>query len=283
MKQKHTLKKSIYLTLTACLFASLYSQAQAAIWQPPKHTLGVAAAYEFKPNSEVYEGSKLILNARTLLSQESDNLLGVTDAIIHWGFDDTNLEYASISVSPWVSLNKHANPTEALLKTNWEIVELGSMRYVTDDVLELKSYFELSFLRAGRMAQYNWSRTSPFTVNMGAQASIGWSLAESQNSDYSTVSNPFSGVYFTLALAHDTNGELYSTFRFVNGFSFSNPSRGHPTAREATVRGGYRINIKSNLIFNFYGEKRSFYFNEGGLPGLYRQSGAWAAEFIYNW
>ncbi len=85
-----------------------------------------------------------------------------------------------------------------------------------------------------------------------------------------------------LAWEHQRRGSIYVLARFVNGFSFSNPSRGHPTAREALVRIGYRKEFRNNLLLDVYGAKKSFYFDEGDLPGLYTYSRTITAELRYN-
>ena len=53
--------------------------------------------------------------------------------------------------------------------------------------------------------------------------------------------------------------------------------------REARVAFGYLKQMTDNLWLDIYGEKKSFYFDEGGLPGLYRMSRAVAADLSYRW
>jgi hypothetical protein len=77
---------------------------------------------------------------------------------------------------------------------------------------------------------------------------------------------------------HEKWGGVYALGRFVNGFSLSNPSRGHPTAREALVRNGYYKRFRNCLKFDLYWAKRSFYVDESGLPGLYTWVRTYAAE-----
>jgi hypothetical protein len=97
------------------------------------------------------------------------------------------------------------------------------------------------------------------------------------------VSNPFVGINFNLAWEHDRFGSVYLESRFINGFSFSNPSRGHPTVREARVAFGYLKQLTENFWLDIFGEKKSFYFDEGGLPGLYTMSRSVAADLAYRW
>jgi hypothetical protein len=96
------------------------------------------------------------------------------------------------------------------------------------------------------------------------------------------VSNPFAGLYFDLTWEHQRWGSIYVLGRFVNGFSFSNPSRGHPTVREGGVRSGYRKEFRNNLLLDVYSAKRSFYFDEEDLPGLYTWTRTYAAELRYS-
>ena len=91
------------------------------------------------------------------------------------------------------------------------------------------------------------------------------------------------GMAFNLAWNHDKWGTIYINNRFVNGLSFSNPSRGHPMVREAQVTFGYLKQLSGNLWLDIVGEKKSFYFDEGGLPGLYRMSRSVAASIRYHW
>lgn len=53
--------------------------------------------------------------------------------------------------------------------------------------------------------------------------------------------------------------------------------------REARVAFGYLKRLTDSLQLDIYGEKKSFYFDEGGLPGLYRMSRAVAADLSFHW
>ncbi len=284
------------LCVVLCLFSF---QLKAEIWQFHDNFIALAVAHETKTADEQYEGSKLIFKGQTIFKQEGGEipeessccvkslrpvyLYGLMDAQLKWGVDGTALEFVSVNFTPWAVKSLPMLYTSKNLHTQWELLELGATRYISDDALELESYLELSILRVGRMLAYNWSKQSPFTVYMGMQASTGWALAKSTNSLYSTVSNPFAGIFLNLSIMHNRWGKIYTHYRFVNGFSISNPSRGHPTAREALVRLGYENKFNENLKIDFYGEKRSFYFDEGGLPGLYTPSGIFAAQLSYLW
>jgi len=144
-------------------------------------------------------------------------------------------------------------------------------------------YLELSLFRAGRTGIYQWNRESPAAITGGVLLLTGWSWAETKVAGYSDVSNPFVGLAFNLAWEHDRWGSIYTNNRFVNGFSFSNPSRGHPMVREAWITFGYLKQLTDNLWLDIVGEKKSFYFDEGGLPGLYTMSRSVAADFTYRW
>ena len=129
----------------------------------------------------------------------------------------------------------------------------------------------------------HWNKASPQVITGGVMLLTGWSWAETRVSGYSDVSNPFVGIAFNLAWEHARWGSLYANNRFVNGFSFSNPSRGHPMVREARVTFGYLKDLTENLVLDILVEKKSFYFDEGGLPGLYRMSRALAVNLGYHW
>lgn len=278
----------------------LLSTASAESWGFKDNSVSAAVGYEEKTNDKQYEGTKFIIDAQYVLKSETGEIseklqccawpsqpeyfYGLLDTEIRWELDETDLEYFRLGLTPWATMWYQAQDSSDKLQTKWDQLELGAMRYVTDDVLEVESYFELSVLRAGRVGNYSWSEKSPFTVVLGMQASAGWAWAESMDPVYSKVSNPFTGIFFNISLDHEHWGSFYTRDRFVNGFSFSSPGRGHPTAREANVRFGF---IKQQVINCFaldaYIEKRSFYFNEGDLPGLYRKSGTVGLELSCYW
>ena len=208
---------------------------------------------------------------------------GLVDAHLRYGNDRSKLEYVRFEITPFATMWQADEETQDRLRTKWDLTELGTLRYVTDEVLQVDSYYELSLLRGGRVGAYQWSNTSPFALTAGLQASVGWAWAESDNTTYSHVSNPFVGVFYELAIAHDSWGRIYIRNRFVNGVSFSSPARGHPTAREARARIGYYKKLVNCLSLDVYIEKRSFNFDEGGLPALYTKSGTAAADITCHW
>jgi len=291
------LNSKIILPLVFVLL--IISKASAETWEFVDSSVAVAGAYEVKTNDDIFEDSKIILDAQYIVASEieevSEKLIccarpslpvrmqGLIDAKFNIGLDGTDLEFVSINYTPWATRWGSEDTSREIFHIDWDLLELGAMRYVSDEALEVDSYFEFSILRAGRLMTYSWSETSAYVINMGLQASLGYAFATSVDRSYSKVSNPFAGVFFKLSIEHHGFGELYSINRFVNGFSISNPSRGHPTAREARVRVGYLYSINLNLKLDLYGEKRSFYFDEGALPALYTSSGIFGLQVLYHW
>jgi len=285
--------------LTTFFISSIIPQASAETWVFEDLSVAATAAYKVKTKNDMFEGAKIILDARYILDSKVDeisekfkccsrpalpvNMKGLVDAEMHFAVDGTKIEYINVNYTPWATRWLSENSNRDKFHIQWDLLELGAIRYISDDALEVDSYFEFSILRAGRLMTYNWSETSPYVINMGLQASLGYAFAKSTDSAYSKVSNPFAGIFFKLSIEHDHFGELYSINRFVNGFSISNPSRGHPTAREARVRVGYLYAINMNLKIDLYGEKRSFYFDEGTLPGLYAPAGIFGLQILYRW
>ena len=190
-----------------------------------------------------------------------------------------------LDFTPWASLYEPDVEIESSkdLRATADLVRLGAVRVISDDPLEVDYYLELSFFRAGRSGVYRWNRESPQAITGAVQLWTGWSWAETKVVGYSDVSNPFVGISFNLAWEHDCFGSVYLESRFNNGYSFSNPSRGHPMVREARVVFGYLKQLTDNFWLDIVGEKKSFYFDEGGLLGLYTMSRSVAADLAYRW
>jgi hypothetical protein len=270
------------------------SPALAQNWHLGDNSVGVAIGDQVKTEDESFEGTKLILVGQYALKKASvessdkkdccpqasrrEVFHGLVDAHLRIGLDDTGLEYTRLGFTPWATVSEPEHDSPKRLRTVREQLELAAIRLTVDDSLEVDHYLELALARAGRIGVYKWSGDSPFTMRGGALASVGWSWAESTDPLYSSVSNPFAGIFLTLSIEHEKLGGVYTTDRFVNGFSFSNPSRGHPTAREAQVRFGYLTNLSRCLTLDIFAEKRSFYFNEGGLPNRYTKSGTFGVQ-----
>lgn len=255
--------------------------------------------YEAKmPDEDKYKGTKLLIEGRHYLSIEQQEVSerrrccvlpstptkfrGLLEGAARFGFDGAGLEYLRLGITPWATMWEPGLEADKDWQAKRDYLEIGATRYIKDEPLEVKNYLEVALGRAGRMVEYQRSQDSVNKFIVGVQASTGWAWAESENKLYSRVSNPFAGIYMDLAWEHQRRGSIYVLARFVNGFSFSNPSRGHPTAREALVRIGYRKEFRNNLLLDVYGAKKSFYFDEGDLPGLYTYSRIITAELRYN-
>lgn len=291
-----------HIKLSSLLLVSFVTSAplaSAETWDFRDQYLGVNIAHEEKMDNDSYEGTKIMLEGQYAIENvpeeisekrkccqmpsRPEHFYGLMDAHLRWGVEDTGLEYIRLGFTPWATLWEPDDDTSKKLRATRDQLELAAIRYIRDDPLEVDSYLELSALRAGRMGAYNWSQNSPFTITAGMQASTGWAWAKSDDPAYATVSNPFAGIYYDLAIEHNRWGRIYTSGRFVNGFSFSNPTRGHPTAREAKARFGFSSAFSNCLTLDIFIEKRSFYFDEGDLPALYTMSGTAGAELACHW
>lgn len=272
--------------------------AQAEAWLYDKTYLTGGLAYESKmPDEDKFEGVKLVLAGRHIISGEDLTVdekrlcceipakpfvyRGVLNGKLQFGIDGNGLEYASLGLTPWAKMWEPGVESDDSFQARRDLLEIGVTRYVKDKPLELEDYLELGFFRAGRLGEYKPSPDSAWTFDIGVQAAAGWAWARSESKEYSRVSNPYAGIYGDLAIQHDRFGSIYFVGRFINGFSFSNPSRGYPTAREANVRSGYAKMFGDNLKLDVYWQKRSFYFDEGDLPSLYTWVRTYGAEL--NW
>lgn len=276
------------------------SNAHAEIWDIRERSLGAALAYEGKTSDDDrFEGTKLFIDGRYFLNNKKGEIsarrqccalpsqpeyfYGLLDAQLRFGFEGTGLEYAMLDFTPWATLLEPSIASTKKLQATNDVIKLGSVRFISDDPLDVDYYVELSLFRASRSGVYQWNKESSQSVTGGVMLLTGWSWAETSVPGYAEVSNPFVGIEFNLAWNHDRWGTIYMNNRFVNGFSFSNPSRGHPMVREAQVTFGYLKQLSGNLWLDIVGEKKSFYFDEGGLPGLYRMSRSVAASVSYHW
>lgn len=275
------------------------SNASAELWDMREKSFGAAIAYEDKTTDTKFEGTKLFLDGRYFFNSEKGEVserrrccalpakpeyfYGLIEGQLRFGFDGTALEYVMLDFTPWAALYEPTVESPKRLRATADALKLGAVRFISDDPLDVDSYLELSFFRAGRNGIYQWNKESPAAITGGVQLLTGWSWAETKVQGYSDVSNPFVGIVFNLAWEHDRWGSIYMDNRFVNGFSFSNPTRGHPMVREARVAFGYLKQMTDNLWLDIVGEKKSFYFDEGGLPGLYRMSRSVAVDLSYRW
>lgn len=282
--------------ITAVLIAS---SVNAELWNMREKSFGAAVAYEDKTTDPRYEGTKLFLDGRYVLENEKGEIsekrkccalpsrpeyfYGILEGQLRFGFDGTGLEYVMLDFTPVATLYEPTIESSKDLRATSDAIMLGAVRFISDDALEVDSYLELSLFRAGRNGIFQWNRESPQAITGGVLLLTGWSWAETKVAGYSDVSNPFVGIAFNLAWEHDRWGSIYTNNRFVNGFSFSNPSRGHPMVREARVTFGYLKQLTDNLALDILFEKKSFYVDEGGLPGLYRMSRAVVLDLSYRW
>jgi len=272
--------------------------ASAETWNLKNNSLGVVVGDEERTKDKSLEGRKIVLDGRYVIRSEEhknsnrpnccsrqskrDVFIGLIDTQLRISADGDDLQHLRLGFTPWATQIKPRYGDSKNLRTERDMLELFAIRYITDDLLEVDYYTELSVLRAARLGTYRWS-DSAFTATFGMQVSTGWAWAESKNKTYNNVSNPFAGIYYNVALEHETWGKIYTTQRFVNGFSFSSPARGHPTAREAQVRAGYLKKISDHFSIDIFIEKRSFNFVDGGLPALYTKSGTAGVELFYQW
>ena len=275
------------------------SAATADNWRLRDGSLSAALATEAKmPDEDEFKGSKMFLEGSYLLSSEQREasearrccvlpskptvFRGALDAAVHVGLEGSGLERVALGVTPWGTFWDPGVEAKKSWRATRDILKIGATRYLKDEPLEVDGYLEVALGQAGRLFRYRTSPESPHLVTFGVQAATGWAWAKSDNNSYSSVSNPYGGIYLDLAYDHDRWGGVYSTARFVNGFTFSNPSRGHPTAREAVVRAGYRKAFGERLNLDVFWEKRSFYFDEGDLPNLYTWVRTYAVELAWR-
>ena len=276
------------------------SPAFAELWVISEKSFGAAIAYEEKTTDPKFEGAKLFLDGSyyfksevgefsekrkcCTLPSQPEYFYGVLDAQLRFGLEeDTGLEYVMLDFAAMGAIYKPSIESEKDLRATGDMLKLGAVRVITDDPLEVDYYLELSLFRAGRNGIYQWDKKSSHAFTGGVQLWTGWAWAETKVSGYTDVSNPFVGINFNLAWEHDRWGSVYMENRFMNGFSFSNPSRGHPMVREARVAFGYLKNLTDNIVLDIIFEKKSFYFEEGGLPGLYTMSRSVSADLSYHW
>jgi len=265
-----------------------------AHWDLGDNYVGAALAETDKAVDEKYNGTKIILNGQYALKRVAgetserrsccslpsrpEYFYGLLDGNFQFGLDGTGLEFTRLGFTPWAVMLKPGQQSTGKIRAKRDILEVGAVQFVSDDPLAVDSYLEVSIGHAGRVGTLKWSANSPFTVKLGVQVSAGWAWAESADPAYSKVSNPFAGIYGDLSIEHERWGGIYADVRFVNGFSFSSPARGHPTVREARTRFGYFKPLPRCLSLDLFLEKRSFNFEESGLPGRYTKSGALGAD-----
>ena len=299
------MKRFAAALLSLLVLVSASASAAGNFFALGERALTVGYAYEDKmENRDEYKGGKLAVQGRWAWSvdeQEPDPervccarpskptlYRGVVDAELRYGFESSDIEVVRVGVIPWARAWDPADDDDSRWDAERDTLEFGTTRYINDDPLELDSYLEVAATRLGRGVSYRARPDSPNVFSIEGDAAVGWAWAESTNQAYQNVSNPYAGVYIDAAWNNSNWGEIYGTARFVNGFSFSNPTRGNPTAREAYVRAGYRrgfgglVDGRQQWLLDVHFHKRSFYFDEGGLPELYTWVRAYVAEVRYR-
>jgi len=216
----------------------LTHHANAEIWDARERSVGAALAYQDKTSDDArFEGTKLFIEGRYFfgsqmgavsekrkccaLPSQPAHFYGLLDAQLRFGFEGTGLEYVMLDFTPLATLYKPSVESPKDLRATSDLVELGALRFISDDPLEVDYYLELSLFRAGRSGIYQWNRESPAAITGAVHLWTGWSWAETKVPGYSEVSNPFVGIAFNLAWEHDRWGSLYTDNRAINGFSFS--------------------------------------------------------------
>jgi hypothetical protein len=214
--------------------------AWAQNWMLESNAVSVGIGLEGNKFDDKFDGGKFLLAGQYVFKKEvvessgnedccwqlsnRERLYGIVDGLLRVGGDGNGLEYVNLGVTPWAMTTEPKSGSGRRFSTTRDQIELGNLQYTVDDALDVKSYVELSFIRAGRMGEYRWSDESAYVLNWGGLASLGYSWAESGNPIYSRVTNPFAGIFFTVSLEHARVGRFYMNNRFVNGFSISNPS-----------------------------------------------------------
>ncbi|MCP4001072.1 MAG: hypothetical protein GY727_09200 [Gammaproteobacteria bacterium] len=279
-----------FLLLSSCALPVLSQE-----WDFEQKSAGLALSYESKmPDEDRYEGMRVLLQGQYYLDKEREPVdegrscckkpsvptvyRGLMEGKIRYSFDGSGLETLNLGLSPWSILWVSGEENTSSSSSKKDYLAVGATRFIKDKPLEVDYYLEVALGRAGRQVEFHAKPDSPHTYRVGVQSSLGWALAETEVAGYSDVSNPFVGFYVDLEYEHEKWGGVYVNARFINGFSFSNPTRGHPTVREGQVRNGYFKQFQNCLKLDVYWAKRSFYFDEGGLPGLYSWGRSYATE-----
>jgi hypothetical protein len=284
--------KQRVLAIAAIFLAA--SPAFGQKWELSENKLGLGVfgaewtiSEDFPGTKVVFDGQYSIMRKPGQVSEERrcciepnqpEHSIGLVEAHLQWGLGETGLEYAEVELTPWATQWDSDAARKKGVHTARDIVEWGVFQFGHDDPLGVESYTSISLARGGRLWDYKWSATSPFSVLFGFQASLGWNWSESIDQNYRNVSTPFVGLFVNLAIAHEKWGALYTADRTINGFTLSNPTRGGASSREARIRFGYFNQVYRCLAVDFFFEKRSFYFLESGRPDLYTSSKRYGGE-----
>jgi len=198
-------------------------------------------------------------------SVRDERLSGVLRAELQWGKGETGLERYDVYIAPVIRQRIYRIEPGSLQPAR-DFREFGAVRFDSDDPLGLDSYAEISIARLGRAWQKRAS-SRPITFTIDLQVSAGWAWARSFDERYANVSNPYTGMWSTLAFEHDKWGQVYMADRLITGTSLGSPK--DSMSREARIRLGYVKRIGGCFHFEAFLEKRSFNFSDEVLPSLY--------------
>ena len=194
---------------------------------------------------------------------------------------DGDVEKGYLGVTAF-SLQRNFELVPGKMKPLRDTLELGVVLHGMDDPLGVDSYTEITLARAGRT--WGWApRGKPYLFMAGLGLSGGYAWAESIAPEYNDVSNPIIGTWVTLGISRPGWGKAYVEQRQINGFSFSSPSAGGSTSREARFRFGLIKKLPSCYSAELYIDKRSFNFSDHRLSDLYSKARRTGLEIGCSW
>ena len=278
---------SLISTLVASLLGASAVMAGEWEWDISENSFALGLADQsWTVDKPVYEGSKFLADGHYVIGRSSretetpgigrEDLKGVLDADLQWGFDESEFEVAKLTITPWATEWEHNRETQRRFRVALDQLEWGVVQAGYDDPLGLDKYTEITAVRAGRTWSYKRTDASAFSFYLGAKASVGWAWAESIDPRYE-ASNPFSGIGMTLGMEHEKLGLLYTDDRIVTGYTLGSPT-GETTSREARIRFGYMKKIYKCMTIDVFLDKRSFDFQDSDLPDQYTKAKRFGAE-----
>jgi hypothetical protein len=69
-----------------------------------------------------------------------------------------------LDFTPFATLYTPSIESPNNLRATSDLLELGALRFISDDPLDVDYYLELSLARAGRSGIYQWNRESPAAI-----------------------------------------------------------------------------------------------------------------------
>ena len=266
-------------------------------WNINENYVGVAIADANWTIDEYFPGTKLLFTARYSFRRrpgeapESDcdcivrptpyEMFGTLGVHLQSGQGESGIEYGYGEWTTW-SWQRNFLPESGRFRPFRDTLELGGAKVGKDDPLGIDSYAEITVARVGR----TWSlirQNSDVVLLVGLGGSVGYAWADSLEPLYDDVSNPFMGAWITLAAVHQRWGKIYAEQRNINGFSFSSPSAGGSTSREARFRAGFITSLWSCINAELFVDKRSFNFSDHRLADLYTKSRRVGVEVGCTW